>query len=350
VTRASDRAQKLGRLREIVAARAARGLLLTSAESLAWLFDGARVSVPLGGPAVLAASVDAGGSIVVHAPANEADRLRDEELGGEVEIRTLPWFEPLPDAADGWLAEADIAAELRAARASLLPAELDRYRALGAEVAALTTAVLASTGPEHTERGVAAELAARLIAAGAEPVVLLVAGEARAGVPHPLPTSARLGARAMAVVGARRDGLIVNLTRWVGAEAPDRAGEAALREVEADAFAATVPGRSLHDVLGDIARSYARHGFGADAWLRHHQGGPTGYLGRDPKATPASADRVVAGQAFAWNPWVPGFKLEDTVVVHADRMELLTADPRWPVVEVQGRPRPRTLGYGEEPS
>ncbi|GMA95005.1 hypothetical protein GCM10025881_18290 [Pseudolysinimonas kribbensis] len=230
----------------------------------------------------------------------------------------------------------------------LLPAELERYRALGTEVAALTTDVLAATRPDRTERAVAADLAARLVAAGAEPVVLLVAGEARTGVPHPLPTAARLGARAMAVVGARRDGLIVNLTRWVGADPGDGTREAALREVEADALAATEPGRVLSDVLGDIARSYERHGFGADAWLRHHQGGPTGYLGRDPKATPAAADRIVAGQAFAWNPWAPGLKLEDTVVVHADGIEELTTDPRWPVVDARGRQRPRTLGYGEE--
>lgn len=147
----------------------------------------------------------------------------------------------------------------------------------------------------------------------------------------------------MAVVGARRHGLIVNLTRWVRFGGVDTAAEVSLREVEADALAATRPGRALHEVLAEIALSYDRHGFGPDAWQRHHQGGPTGYLGRDPKATPATHDPVVAGQAFAWNPWVPGAKLEDTVIVGDDGIDVLTTDPAWPTIDVRGLPRPLTL-------
>jgi hypothetical protein len=152
----------------------------------------------------------------------------------------------------------------------------------------------------------------------------------------------------MLVVGARRHGLIANLTRWLGEL---DASDARLAEVEADAFAATRPGRELSAVLGDIAASYERHGFEADEWLRHHQGGPTGYAGRDPRATPTASDLVVDGQAFAWNPSAPGAKVEDTVLVsagaeEAPRIEPLTVDPSWPTAVVRGVARPLPLPFG----
>src|SRR5690606_35917672 len=110
------------------------------------------------------------------------------------------------------------------------------------------------------EHEVAARLMAEIALVGAEPIVVLVAGEARIGVQHPLPTSARIGRRAVIAVGARRHGMIANLTRMVSRGARPHADEAALREVEADAWAATRPGRELGAVLADISAAYQHHG------------------------------------------------------------------------------------------
>jgi hypothetical protein len=338
----TDRPAKLARLAELLDARGARELVLTAPENLSWLFDGARVAVPYAGPAVLQAVVTRDGDIRVDALVNEAERLRDEELR-DVDIRPVPWHAPLPDAPGGALVDTALIAELRAARAVLLPAELDRYRALGRDAAAAVSGVLRAVRLDTPERVVAAELARAVVAIGAEPVVVLVGGASRRAVRHPLPTDAVLGARAMVAVGAKRHGLIVSLSRWVRfGPTPDDALDAALLEVEADAWAATRPGRALHEVLGDIAAAYPRHGLPGDAWQGHHQGGPTGYLGRDPKATPASADLVVAGQAYAWNPSAPGGKVEDTVVIRGD-VDVLTADPDWPATAVRGVARPLPL-------
>ena len=339
----ADRPAKLARLRSILDAHGAPALHLSTAESLSWLFDGARVAVPYAGAPVCSAIVGRDGSVTVTALANEIDRLGAEELAG-AELVAVPWHEPLPEPAAGVLRDSDVVAELRAARAALLPVERRRYSALGREVASAVTVLLRQVRPTTAESEVAAELVRAVVALGAEPVVVLVAGEARGAVQHPLPTGAPLGRRAMAVIGAKRHGLIVNLTRWIRfGGGDDTEAEIALREVEADAYAATRPGRELGDVLTDIASSYERHGFGPDAWQRHHQGGPTGYLGRDPKVTPGTRDVVVAGQAFAWNPWVPGAKLEDTVLVEADRLEVLTSDPDWPTAGVRGIARPLPL-------
>jgi Xaa-Pro aminopeptidase len=342
-----DREQKLERIGAILDAFDAPALAVTTPGTLAWLLDGARATVTFGGPPVFSAVVHRGGRVVVTAFSNEVDRLVAEQLGDTVEVESAPWYEPLP-IADA-LAESAVGAELRAARAALLPEERARYRQLGRDVAAAVTAVLGRTHSEQSELDVSAQLAAALLAIDAEPVVLLVAGAQRLGYRHPVPTAVRLGSRAMVVVGARRHGLVVNLTRWVTFDGPlVSSRDDALLEVEAAAFAATRPGRELRQVLADIAEAYPRNGFGPDAWLGHHQGGPTGYFGRDPRVTPASAELVVAGQAFAWNPSVAASKVEDTVIVDDGGIEILTADPAWPTVEVHGRPRPRPLEPGRE--
>jgi Xaa-Pro aminopeptidase len=337
----SELAVKVDRVREVLEERGLSAVTLTSRESLAWLLGGARVTVPTNGDPVLNALITHD-DVTVHAFANEVERLRGEELAGlgELQLTAVPWHEPLP--AEGGAAEASVAAELRAARARLLPVELERYRALGRDVARAVTAVARELRPADTERHAAAALAHAVIETGAEPIVLLTAGASRLGLRHPLPTDARLGNRAMLVVGARRNGLIANLTRWVG-DAGD--SDERLLQVEADAFAATRPGRTLAEVLGDIAASYATHDFAGDEWLRHHQGGPTGYAGRDPRATPAASDVVADGQAFAWNPSAPGAKVEDTVLITAGRVEVLTADPAWPTTDVNGVLRPEPLPF-----
>ena len=80
-----------------------------------------------------------------------------------------------------------------------------------------------------------------------------------------------------------------------------------------------------------------------EAWQEHHQGGPTGYLTRDFVATPADRHMLVEGSAYAWNPSLPGLKVEDTVLLQGDTLSVLTEDPRWPLLDVGGRRRPEVL-------
>jgi hypothetical protein len=50
--------------------------------------------------------------------------------------------------------------------------------------------------------------------------------------------------------------------------------------------------------------------------------------------------------ALAWNPSLPGSKIEDTILRTAEGLEVLTVDPAWPTVEVDGRARPDLLILG----
>ena len=347
----ADRAVKRRRVLDILDAAGRDSLLLTTNTALTWYLDGSRVHISLAGDPIAAMLVDRDGDHLVTFN-NEAARIAAEELPDGVALHTVPWHGQLHAAAAMLtpggkpLAEADVAADLRTARQQFLPGESARYARLCAEAAAAMTDVLSKATPDTTEFGVASALAARIVAMGAEPLVLLCNGASRSEFRHPLPTHAPIGRRAMAVVCARRNGLVANVTRWVRFDAgtPDELdAEARIAAVEADIFDATVPGARLDGIFAEIQEAYFRHGFGADQWTRHHQGGAAGYAGRDPRATPATDDTVVLGQTFTWNPSGPGVKIEDTVQLTESGITVLSADPRWPAVVVNGIRRPLTL-------
>ncbi|VXC02185.1 Xaa-Pro aminopeptidase [Arthrobacter sp. 9AX] len=361
---AEDRSIKRRRVLDILDAKGGDSLLLTSNTALTWYLDGSRVHVSLAGDPIAALLVDREGDHLVTFN-NEAGRIAAEELPAGVALHSVPWYGNLHEAAAAVgssengsrrtgtsgrsatpLSEVDVAVELRAVRQQLLPAESARYAQLSAEVAVIMTDVLSSARPETTEFELVSALAARVVAAGAEPLVLLCNGSSRSVFRHPLATHSPLGRRAMAVVCARRDGLVANITRWVRFDAgtpEERDAEARIAAVEADIFDATVPGARLNRIFAEIKEAYARHGFGSDQWEQHHQGGPAGYAGRDPRVTASATDTVVLNQAFTWNPSGPGVKIEDTVQLTASGLQVLTVDSRWPVATVNGIQRPATL-------
>ncbi|MBK6725636.1 MAG: hypothetical protein IPG58_20955 [Acidobacteria bacterium] len=60
---------------------------------------------------------------------------------------------------------------------------------------------------------------------------------------------------------------------------------------------------------------------------------------RDCVAHPQNAEIVQPDQAFAWNPSITGTKVEDTTIVTADGIEIVTPSPRFPQIEsiIDGR-------------
>ena len=156
----ADRTEKRARLEPVREQAGAGALLLTSHEAVSWYLEGIRSHVSLAGPPVAAVRVDPDGDTLFVAD-NEADRLIAEERlpSDAARIVRVPWLTPPGDAAAAEgpaVAEASVAPALRAARASLLPAERDRYRALGRDTAEAMTDAAAAVRPEHSEWAVAA--------------------------------------------------------------------------------------------------------------------------------------------------------------------------------------------------
>jgi Xaa-Pro dipeptidase len=102
--------------------------------------------------------------------------------------------------------------------------------------------------------------------------------------------------------------------------------------VNAALLDATRVGASSAELFRVAADAYAREGFAGDEQM-HHQGGATGYWEREWIATPEGKEQVVDHQAFAWNPSVRGGKVEDTVLLHEGKIELLTPTPELPALE-----------------
>lgn len=357
-------AEKLTTIRATLAAAGLAAIRLRGTDWFAWATAGGSNTVLLTSEVGVAELLVTADAAYVLSDEIEAERLIAEELPRDLPLWSHPWAAPHlregfvarrsaggPVASDRPAAgELPLPAMLRTARSSLRPAELERYRALGREAAEAMTEVLQAARPEWTGHQLAGASAEVLWARGIHPALVLV-GDARR-LPlhrHPTPSRDPLGDRAMLVFCARRHGLYANLTRFVYFRSPDaeqRRLDAAVAEVEADAFAASRPGATLADVYRALVDGYARAGFpGAEA--AHHQGGPCGYLSRDAIAMPGLCDPLVDALvnhgAVAWNPSLPGAKIEDTAVMRADGIELLTVDPAWPSRQVRGRSRPALL-------
>jgi Xaa-Pro dipeptidase len=265
----------------------------------------------------------------------ERSRIEAEERWEELgyEPMPYPWFEPLPTQLTQ--------PALASCRLELGPEEVARYRAAAAAAAQALVEVLARLRPEQSELEAAGQLGGHLQELGFTTPVILVGGEARAQVHrHPLPTSAPLGRFALLAFTGELHGLYTSMTRIVSFGEPPRDLKRrcdAAAEVDAAVLAAARPGRTLGELFGVVAAAYDTAGF-PDEWRLHHQGGLTGYKGREVFATPTSETVLPPTCAVAFNPSVTGGgKSEDTVLVTEDGAEVLTRTAALPAL-ANGRP------------
>ena len=336
----------------LLGAAAADAVVATSSATVRWLLCGRGRPVSTAGPEADYAVVLTAERQVVLFPDIETSRVAAEERFEELGFDPVPF--PWPEgrgqalgAALGVarpLAGANLEPVAAPLRVHLDAAELRRYRAAGADAAEAMVETVSALRSTMTERDAAADLGARLLRRGFSVPVLLAAGEGRQGVHrHPLPTGAQLGRHAMLAATAEREGLHVSLTRLVSFGPPPAELEEICRRataVDAVALRGSRPGRTLGDVFADLDAAYDAQGFPQE-WRRHHQGGLTGYLGREAFAFPGDRTSIPATAAVAWNPSITGgAKSEDTALVSAEGVEVVTRTPELPEWELDGLARP----------
>jgi len=228
--------------------------------------------------------------------------------------------------------------EIKQLRFSLLPEEIERYRSLGRETAKIVTDVCRVIKSGDTENEVKGRLAQKLWSKNINPHLILVGSDERLfDYRHPIAKDKEIKKYVMVVVCAERDGLIVNMTRFVYfGLLPQELKEKlyAVGKVDASFIINTKPGKKVADIFIEGIRTYGEVGY-PDEWKFHHQGGATGYETRDYIAAPNSLHIVQPNQAFAWNPSIKGVKSEDTIIVNETENEIITDDPEWPKVEVE---------------
>jgi Xaa-Pro aminopeptidase len=357
---AGELAAKLAVLHDTLERHVLGGIRLRGQDWFAWATSGGSNAVLLASERGVAEVLATPAGVQILTTAIEADRLRAEELPEAIEVVPFAWQSPeeverfvrgaarsLPIASDlPGSGEVALPDELVTAKRYLGPSEITRYREVGGASATALSETLRRVTPETTEFEVAGIGAEALWRRGIEPALVLVAGSRRIErYRHPRPTAEPIGDRVMVVLCGRRGGLYANLTRTAYFRSPtvaERAAAHVVAEVEAAALDASVPGTTLGRVYAEIVAAYARHGH-AGAERGHHQGGTTGYLSREALAMPNSTVEIVAPVALAWNPSLPGSKIEDTILRTAEGLEVLTVDPAWPTFEVDGRARPDLL-------
>jgi Xaa-Pro dipeptidase len=375
MNKAEEFAVKLERLRGLLDTRGLAGIVLASEANCAWLGcgpdDGADLAGVTGGRTRIwqetergvAALIVTRDAVYLHGENIEFPRLARDEFTG------LPFVSLVQDWRRSDLAAAvnevcgagavvgydlhdpalvdlpgacDLGPEITGLRASLTPRERERYRWLCAQAAGIARDVCLTIAPGWSEAAIVAAAEQRLLTLGITNAVPIVTCDGRMWVDrHGLYGDARLERYAMIVFCARKWGLTACLTRLVHfGPLPDelRAKSAATRRIARRLHEATWPGTPLAAIFTEtLLPAYAAEGFPDEPAL-HHQGGSTGYTGRDTRITDRSVGAVMPDQAFAWNPSIAGTKTEETILVGATGYAILTYDADWPRDDETGLP------------
>ena len=346
-----ERQEKLARLRRLMAEAGLGALWLRRMSSFAWLTAGATDYVNIADEHGIASIIVTPDATHIFTNNIEAPRLMAEEGLNDagLEWHVSPWHEgadPLSIAPAGsgigtdeaFPGAQNMAAAISSLRSQLLPPETERMRDTGRRCGLALSAAMPQVVPGMTELQIAGILAREAYAQGIVPLVNLVAVDERVSqFRHPIPTNKKMQRYAMVVLSGRRHGLIASLTRLVHfgplpKELRQRAE--AVARVDAALIAATRPGRRLSDIFQIGVEAYAAAGYRKE-WIHHHQGGTSGYEGREEKGRPAATGTVFEGQAYAWNPSIAGTKSEDTVIVEAAENEVITFTPNLPNLTVR---------------
>lgn len=343
---------KVGLVRKWLVQAGVDALVLRSHANFAWITAGTSNQVQTSAEPGIAEILVTGDRAAVVTSNIEARRMFDEELAaGCFERLEYPWH--LPDEKEqlirsivgqGSLANDHPAQDdtdepaLQELRRVLTLEEGERYRMLAQDAALAVESACRSIKQHDSELDMAARVAELCLGKGILPVVNLVAADDRiARYRHPLPTSNRVNRTMLVALTARRDGLHASLTRTMCFGKPDPEQEHRHRtcaRIDARMIQASRPGSTLGAVLAAGIDQYSAQGY-RDEWKHHHQGGLTGYAGREILATPGSEYLLKVNQVLAWNPSIAGAKSEDTILVSEKGAEVLTATGHWPEIDVE---------------
>lgn len=355
--RQQEAAMKLARVQDFLKREKLAGLLISTVSNFAWITAGgdSHIVITSEKGAVSLFLRDDGRKFFV-ASSSEAPRMMDEDLKGMgYEWKEIAWYgdkiehnqmvEALTELSGGRPFSSDmpcpgarlIDQELAGLRVPLTGSEIHKYRWLGKRCAEVVDGACRQIQPGMTERGIEALVSNALMRHAIRPTVLLIAADERIMNYRHAPPSDKTKVERYAMVNicARRWGLVVAMTRLVHfGRVPEELEErmAAAARVHAGFLARTLPGASVGSILQGAIADYAEAGFPGE-WQKHHQGGAIGYQERDWVAVPGSTRTVHENEVFAWSPTVQGAKVEDTMLLVGDRLEILTETPGWPMIE-----------------
>jgi len=348
----NEYAIKKERMRSFMKERGYEAVVIGAQANFSW--------ISCGGTSHVITSTDMGEAILVIteteqiciANTMDARRIMEQELGGlDFELVSLKWNETPRDAYAAGLikgkkalsdfpvggAECDMR-KFYKMHYPLTGPEIGRYRVLGREAEEVLWDVARQIRPGMTggdvETLLICEYARRKISV---PVMIIGVDEDVSNYRHPIPWEKEIKTSVMLVLGVKRNGLNVPITRMV--QFGDVPGDMrkkfdAVCTIAADTILGCKEGVRFKDISMRQKELYRRLGY-ADEWEKHFVGGLTGYVVSDGALCFDDDEAMTEGMTFNWYVTITGVNTEDTMITTKDGYELFTANGLWPARKVE---------------
>ena len=342
---------KLNRIRDFLEQNSYDAMLLSNNENFSWLSCGHNAFVDKSSPTAVAQLLITPNKQYVITNSSEQFRIPQEELMGlEFEQITYNWYKNEKEVLGPFLNNKNITSdngmmgtvncynEIASLRFQLTDFEVDRYREIGTICSKIVERCCYEIEPGQNENEIAGKVTGRLMGAGFQvPVCLVAADDRLLKYRHPIPTTAIVENTAMIAVCAQKYGLTISMSRivsFVPLNDETQKKYTAVTNIDATCILSTIAGAKTGDIVRQIHDAYRDSGYEKEFHF-HHQGGATGYLTRDYCANEDYETIVLDHQAFSWNPTISGVKVEDTFIVMGNRQEILSLTETWPSIEVK---------------
>ena len=347
-----DNNRNLEKLRSWMLTSKYDSILLESRANYSWLMDGAESQVLETTSFGVACLFITATTIHILADCSDASRLAKEQNPWGYPVIEFPWWQSLAQGIEicltdspltfanlslasdsGVLNTPNVQSELIPLRLTLSDSEIERYRQLGQDAARVVEEVCRQANVGGNEIDIANRVKSACLFHGIQPDCVLVGSDQRlSAYRHPMPTDKTIEQSLMVVLGGRRHGLNVSLTRIVYFTPPpleiiDKYQKNA--RIFAAMQCALKDGLSYRNYFKAIQNFYQQAAH-PDEWQAHHQGGPTAYNCRELVITANTGGNIGYNQVFAWNPTIAGVKCEDTTLLTATGVETLTDSGKWP--------------------
>jgi len=281
----------------------------------------------------------------------DARRIFEQELDGlDFELISLKWFETPKDiyAANmikGMKTLSDFPVEgaecdfkkFYKLHYPLTEPEIERYRVLGREAEKILWDVSNRIKPGMTGSDVESllicEYAKKKISV---PCMIIGVDEEISSWRHPIPWNKEIKKCLMLVLGVKRNGLVVPITRMVhfGDISEDmRKRFDAVCTIAADTILSCKAGVKFTDVSKRQKALYKELGF-EDEWEKHFVGGITGYVVSDGSLCTNKDAVMTESMTFNWYVTITGVNTEDTLIITKYGYELFTVNDIWPTREI----------------
>jgi Xaa-Pro dipeptidase len=217
----------------------------------------------------------------------------------------------------------------------LTDGEIERYRWLGRKAEEAVRSVADCIRPGMSESDVEMLLRHEYARNGIDVCVMIIGSDERISkYRHCTPTGKKIEKMVMMAPAVQKWGLTVPLTRMICFEnrIPGDIEDKydAVCAIEAETMSRCFPGSSFTGIFERQKVVFSERGY-PEEWRNHFQGGITGYVINDPTRCTDPEARIADRQTFNWYITITGVKVEETMLVNGDTIEILTSTGLWPV-------------------